>query len=501
MARNILNLDNVSAKRYLLTQEAFLNIDLPPYFHFSDVLSKVEKEFKQKELNSTDLGKAKKFETVNHVLYGNKDGKYAWRRYQIMNPLTYVSLVNILTDKNNWALLKNRFKKFQAVNNIRCESLPVIPMGKKKQRALQISQWVNKVEKQSLALSLEYKFLYHTDISDCYGSIYTHSIPWAIHSKTIAKNKRDFNDLFGNKIDHHFQSMSHGQTNGIPQGSILSDLIAEIILGYADYKLDKKLKLVLNNKKYFILRYRDDYRIFVNDTTDGDIILKCLSETLLDLGFRLNTGKTSFYQDIIGASLKEDKVYSLQYGLVPERLTKNELLRQLLIIQQIGKIFPNSGVLKNRLSKILNVVKSKDYRFQESILTGVLMDIGYNNPNCFSLIAGLISDYISRLSKQSQRDLLIKIQKKICTLPNIGLLEVWVQRIALGLKHDLEFNELLCNIIDPQMSRKLFITDWIDNRKVKNIIDNGVYVDKSVLSKIKPKIDSNEIQMFSYDDR
>ena len=182
-------------------------------------------------------------------------------------------------------------------------------------------------------------------------------------------------------------------------------------------------------------------------------------------------------------------------------MTKNELLRQLLIIQQIGKKFPNSGVLKNRLSKILNVVKAKDYRSQESILTGVLMDIGYNNPNCFSLIAGLISDYISRLSKQSQKDLLIKIQEKICTLPNLGLLEVWVQRIALGLKHKLEFNELLCKIVDPSKGQKLFVTDWIDNKKIRNIIDNGVYMHKSVLSRIKPKIDSREIQMFSYEDR
>ena len=36
--------------------------------------------------------------------------------------------------------------------------------------------------------------------------------------------------------------MTYGQTNGIPQGSSLMDFIAEIILGYADTQLVKKLK-------------------------------------------------------------------------------------------------------------------------------------------------------------------------------------------------------------------------------------------------------------------
>ena len=501
MSKNVLSLDYKSAKKYFLTQEAYLNIDLPSYYQFYDLLLEIDKNFKQKELNFSELNKGKRIETINHVLYGNKDGKYAWRKFQIINPLTYVSLVNILTDKNNWIFLQKRFKTFQALKNIRCESLPVLPMKGRKQKAAQILQWVNKIEKQSLALSLEYKFLYHTDISDCYGSIYTHSISWAIHSKKLAKNKREFGDLFGNKIDHHFQSMSHGQTNGIPQGSVLSDCIAEIILGYADYCLIKKLTPLLVGRKYFILRYRDDYRIFVNDINDGDIILKCLSETLLDLGFRFNTGKTLFSQDIVGSSLKEDKLDSLKIGPVPDKLSKSELLRQLLIIQQQGKKFPNSGILKNRLSRILEVVKPTDYKYQELVLTGVLMDIGYNNPNCFSLIAGLISNYILNLSKQNQRELLEKIQRKICSLPNIGLLEVWVQRIALGLKHNLEFNELLCKIVDSTYEGNFFITDWIDNMKIKNIINNGTYVNKSKLLKIKPKIDSDEIQMFSYDDR
>ena len=74
--------------------------------------------------------------------------------------------------------------------------------------------------------------------------------------------------------------MSYGQTNGIPQGSTLMDFIAEILLGYADCLLYNKLK----EKKisdYRILRYRDDYRIFVHSSQEGELVVKVLTETLL----------------------------------------------------------------------------------------------------------------------------------------------------------------------------------------------------------------------------
>ena len=35
--------------------------------------------------------------------------------------------------------------------------------------------------------------------------------------------------------------MNYGQTNGIPEGSILTDFIAEIVLGYIDLQLSEKL--------------------------------------------------------------------------------------------------------------------------------------------------------------------------------------------------------------------------------------------------------------------
>lgn len=496
MPKNVLNLTSSNAKKFFFSQEAYLNIELPPYFSFSKILSILGKNFKRKELTFDDLRKAKKYETVNHILYGNKDGKYAWRKYEIINPLLYVSVVNVITQKDNWKFLRERFKEFQGDKNIECESIPVLPKYKSKQRASQISQWVSNIEKKSVILALEYKFLYQTDITDCYGSIYTHSIPWAIHTKEESKRKQKYTDLFGNKIDHHIQAMSYGQTNGIPQGSILMDFIAEIVLGYADTELSKKLNISLKDKKFHILRYRDDYRIFTNDTTDGDKILKCLGETLISFGFRLNTNKTYSCDDIVTGSIKPDKIEALKFEAVPKKLSRKELLRQLMIVQQIGKWHPNSGTLKNRLSKILDVVNVKNFYNQQKLITSLLTDIAYSNPNVFPVIAGLVSSCISKLTIKSKKELLLKIQNKICNLSNTGLIEIWIQRMSIGLKFKLSLNEKLCKAVYGE-AQNIFITDWINYSTIKTLIDSNFYIDKLKLRKIKTLIGRKEVQTFN----
>lgn len=103
--------------------------------------------------------------------------------------------------------------------------------------------------------------MFVTDITNCYCAIYTHTIAWALMGKEQAKEKRNKSGLLGNIIDNYMQGMQYGQTNGIPQGSTLSDFIAEIVLAYADKLLSERLN-TNGISNYHIVRYRDDYRIF-----------------------------------------------------------------------------------------------------------------------------------------------------------------------------------------------------------------------------------------------
>lgn len=284
--QSILELSAEEARAFFLKAESYCGLDLPHYIRFDALIENTHKALEGKALSGLSC-KPRDHDDVNYTVLNNKDGKYAWRPFQLIHPALYVSLVHQLTTNPYWELVKERFATFSANSKIHCLSLPVVSLSEEKDKAEQVSQWWHSVEQRSIELSLEYEYLVETDITDCYGAIYTHSIAWALHTKQEAKAKRTNKNLLGNIIDAHIQDMRHGQTNGIPQGSTLMDFVAELVLGFADLELSEKIQS-LEIKDYCILRYRDDYRVFINNPQDGERIIKLLTEVTIGLGLKLN---------------------------------------------------------------------------------------------------------------------------------------------------------------------------------------------------------------------
>lgn len=178
-------------------------------------------------------------EEPNHPLFTNKDGRFAWRPFALINPVLYVEMVNLLTQEENWKILCKRFTEYSSLSNITCCSLPPIqgPNANASTTAeAAINEYWAQFEQESLASTAHYEYMARTDITNYYGSIYTHTISWALHGRATAKQNRGntSSPLLGDSIDSLLQDMHYGQTNGIPQGNQVSDLLAELLLGYVD---------------------------------------------------------------------------------------------------------------------------------------------------------------------------------------------------------------------------------------------------------------------------
>jgi len=293
--RSILDLTHDEARSFLLKAESYCSLDLPPYIDFAGLIAGVDRVLHGKKLADLSKSKPRDHEDVNYTILHNKDGRYAWRPFQLIHPALYVSLVHAITEGDKWKLIRERFKEFADIDKIRCLSLPMVSASNQKDRAEQVSHWWHEVEQRSIEMSLDYDYLIETDITDCYGAIYTHSIAWALHGKSEAKQNRRDQSLIGNVIDAHIRDMRHSQTNGIPQGSVLMDFVAEMVLGFADLKLYDRLRAD-EITDYRILRYRDDYRVFVNSPHVGEAIVKLITEVTADLGLKLSPIRRKFTQ-------------------------------------------------------------------------------------------------------------------------------------------------------------------------------------------------------------
>ena len=148
--------------------------------------------------------------------------------------------------------------------------------------------------RQFLKLEKKYTYLRKLDVSNCFSSIYTHSISWAVKTKEIAKQQiKSFN--FEQDFDKFMQHVNYNETAGIAIGPEFSRIFAEIIFQSIDVKAEIKLasddyKLSLY-KDYEIYRYVDDIFVFSNKAENLDIIEKIIQEELEPFRLYLNNAK------------------------------------------------------------------------------------------------------------------------------------------------------------------------------------------------------------------
>lgn len=129
------------------------------------------------------------------------------------------------------------------------------------------------------------KFVVEADIAACFPSIYTHSIPWALHSKDEAKKAGSLTKLAGNLLDKCTQNTRDRQTNGLLIGPHASNIISEIVLTRIDIALQTK-----GYKK--VMRHVDDYRFFANTLDEAELFVKELGLNLRAYEMSLNEKKT-----------------------------------------------------------------------------------------------------------------------------------------------------------------------------------------------------------------
>lgn len=155
-----------------------------------------------------------------------------------------------------------------------------------------IYEWIEMAERDLAAEAFRFRCLFTADVKNCYPSIYTHSIPWALHGKSSARKRRYDFTLAGNRLDKLFQNANDGCTNGIPIGPAISDLAAELVLAGVDLHFSKALKKNNLASSVLVVRFKDDYRLLAKRSEDGRTALKLLQSSLRAFRLELNEDKT-----------------------------------------------------------------------------------------------------------------------------------------------------------------------------------------------------------------
>lgn len=308
MARNIITLKSKEALSFFMKSEQYHGFELPEYFDFDEVLKHVETTIKNKSYEDCLASVCPDdLPNVNLDILLNKDGKYAVRPLVLANPFLYYFLASEICCESGWDKILRCFKAYTVPGITSC-AIPVIPEKKEPfHKSTTIFNWWNAMEQRSVELSMDYRYMFITDITNCYGSINPQSIKWAMARKGTA-HENDENLELAKNIQKYLRALQHGHNIGIPQGSVLFDFVSEIVLGYSDLLLHEALQKE-GIEGYEIIRYRDDYRIFCNDRDTQEHISYILQGVLESLNFRMNSQKTKVSESIVTDSIKSDKLW------------------------------------------------------------------------------------------------------------------------------------------------------------------------------------------------
>lgn len=525
--KNVLSLDAKDAMDFFLKSEQYHGFELPEYFVFDELLQNVKEiigdlpyeECLQDGISPENLS------DVNLDILLNKDGNYAVRPIILANPFLYYFLVREICNEQAWTLIKNLFEKFQVPHITSC-ALPIIPKEKESfHKSTTIINWWSSMEQRSIELSLEYRYMFVTDITNCYGSVNPQAFDWAFSLKNTQYENNDKCPISKN-IQKYLRAFQQGRNIGIPQGSAIFDFVGEIILGYSDILLHEAIKKAGITTQYEIIRYRDDYRIFCNDKDVLEKISYSLQHVLDSLNFRMNSKKTMISDSIVTDAVKSDKLaYIYNTPIFNKKgCDFDSFEKHLLYILMFARQHPNSGSIKTMLSDIDKRMEDWLKTYEEEVTTIPLVEgeepttekitkqrrlvggsiramsaicaqIAFENVNCCHYALRVLSRMVDSMKDENEKSTIVNlVYSKLCKRPNSDYDQLWLQNMTYQRDKKLEsspYSLRLCQLVAGKDIEPLWNNEWLKPNMYSALHYDNV-VDTETLKIVTPVITFRE---------
>lgn len=368
------------------------------------------------------------------------------RELAILNPIHYALLCKTIVDY--WAEIERSFQS---------DISSTTPRVSAEGRAIERSRFLDSIPEQRAATRKLGRFLLKTDISRFYPSVYTHSIPWAFHTKP--RSKADESDaLFGNIIDKRMRNCQDRQTVGIPVGPDVSLVIAESILAQVDKKI--------SGSGLGVFRHMDDYELVFQTEAQALEARAVLQASLIEFELNLNPAKTSIMP--LPQPIEESWVAELNtIEIDPNRASfKKDLIRYCDIAFSLALKNPNEGILKYAAGRIS---KLKPPQGAQDLIANLLSQFASNEPGCLGIALRPILRRLAPTPEQvrEETDLLVYIIREHAPQRNTSEVS-WALWAALVLRRELPndvaglvvgMNECVCSLLLLHARREKLIAN------------------------------------------
>ncbi len=447
---------NKSDRLKILLEKGYFPEELPPPFNTS-VLAKFRASVSQlwDALHVNYPHSAAELYSVPRV-------RQVRRHLAIVNPVAQFHLAKLIAD--NWITIRSHLRTSKYTL-----AVPEIEMDQ--DRAVPQPDFAL-VSMRQIEISALFDHALASDISRFYGTLYTHVIPWALHTKTWCKqnlNTPQYRTSLGALLDTAVRKGQENQTLGIPVGPDTSRILSEIVAVAVDEYVQSALSL--DTTRAF--RNVDDWYIGFDTASEAEDAIATLAMGCRTFELELNAEKTRTLHAssvIDGVWPTELREYRVGTGVRAQARSLEHFFAKSF---QYAIDYPNHNVLNFSVKRTRSIrVSEQNWKIYENFLlkaaranmtvipTVVQILTSYNH-NGYSLnkdrIQKLIEDLVRRsapLGHHAEVARALFLAKAL----RINISQVSVTRIAslensvcALLALDLRENNLIEGILDTSL--------------------------------------------------
>lgn len=310
----------------------------------------------------------------DHVEYSLTRYNNVPRLLSIPHPLAYVHLAKCI--KDNWP----------AIEQSSASSVSQISPYKHQDGRL-ISMNYGDFDSIDEILIQGPRYRVHADISNCFNSIYTHAIPWALvgHKEAKSKAGRAYTNEWFNLLDTCQRMVKRNETNGVPIGPATSNIVVECILSKVD-------KILIEKYDYKYQRFIDDYTCYCFDHEQAEQFIRDLRNELHKYKLDLNLTKTK----IIELPDAEFDLWVLDLRTrLPQLREKDgrhwylysDVSSFLEYAVRLNKSTPDGSVVKYAVKSVINRVHCDDL----TVFLKYLIHLSYYFPGILPYISNILA--------------------------------------------------------------------------------------------------------------
>ena len=383
------------------------------------------------------------------------------RLLKIPHPEAYVRLCRAIVDRwDDIMTLIEQNKESQIVPKISKEN-ELVSMGPyedsetdSQKSILRYSAQRRRATTERLERAIGKRYLARADIAVFFPSVYTHAIPWAIHTKEVAKQHRRDKGLYGNVLDEHSRNMQRGETLGIPIGPATSNILSELLLHPVDAAL---------RNKYTFMRFIDDYRCYCASRNEADAFIVALENQLAVYGLQLNASKTSITP--LPATTNDPWVIQLRTLLDAISVSQPSTMGGLFdLATSLQAKWPNQNVVKYAARALARQATTDDLRER---CTRHILEIAFHYPSVMPILARLVQkDPSSVQAHELERLLQTQAKERAPTDAMCWTLFAWREQTSGRKTLPSDLAEAIIETEDCMAIASLWAVDQAENEVI-----------------------------------